>query len=278
MNIKLKSLIIFCCSFLVAGVLLFPAKFILPMVDVPDKLDIRVNNGNIWKGNANIFWNNSPNTGTDFFIASWHLCLGRSFPFIAYCWELKEDDKDSSGKLVGIPGNEIILESLMTQVQIAPIIAEMSGNLNSELLKFSRLRGNADVNIRRINYDLQNQLPISWDGEIIISSSGFFNIDLPVIKIAMTQENFISRTEQNESLIKNKLPTLRISGSDETMDIVGEVQILPQGQIKVNSQITAKNELVSRTFAPIANNREGNKFFWSYQGAIGSSQELQQSQ
>ena len=272
MNLKFKLVIAFCCSFLVAGTLLLPAKFILSMVNVPDKLDIRINNGNIWKGNANVFWNNSPNTGADFFITSWHLCLGSSFPFIAYCLELRGDDKDSSGKLVGIPGDQIVLESLMTQVQIAPIIAGLPGNINSELLRFSRLRGNADVNIRRINYDLKNHLPISWDGEIIISSSGFFNIDLPVIKVAMTQENFISRTEQSESLIKNKLPTLRISGSDETMDIVGEVQILPKGQIKVNSQITAKNELVSRTFAPIANNREGNKFFWSYQGAIGHSQ------
>lgn len=265
---KINKLIVYLSLFVVIAIFLIPARFVLAMVDMPSNLDIKVNHGNMWRGHANILWTPGPTKKTDLYLLSWKICLGRSLPFIAYCWKLEGASADSSGRLVGIPADIILLERLQTELELAPIIEVFSDELDSKLLTISKLRGKAKINIRELRYNLQNNIPLSWNGEIIISQGGFFNVDFPEIKLAMTQEQFISHVEQKSAAITDTLPTIRLSASGDTMDISGDIQILPQKEIKLDLQIIAKNQLVSQTFTPIATNREGNKFFWTYQGKL----------
>ncbi len=260
-----KLLIIFLSGLAVFLLLLMPAGIIVNSIELPDSISVKVNRGSIWKGAASVYARASAESSESrVILVDWRMCLSGSFPFISYCLNIQEGGNTHSVKVVGVPGSEIVLEDLKSTLPITEIIKQMqSGNL-----ALLRLRGSLNIDLDRLVFDTVNQVPVEWSGRITLESGGFFNVDFPQLVFRMSQQSFISRSESSQSFGSNELPTIILQGADDTMTLDGNLQVLPDMQVKLNLEILARTELVEKTFAPLATNREGRKLFISYQGSL----------
>ncbi len=263
-----KLLIIFSSGLIVFLLLLMPVGIIVNSIALPDRINVNVNRGSIWKGAANVYMrasgNAEENSESRVLLVDWSMCLSGSFPFISYCLNVQEGGNTHNVKVVGVPGSEIVLEDLKSTLPIDEIISQMQ-SVNLALL---RLRGSLNVDLDRLVFDTVNKVPVEWSGRITLESGGFFNVDFPQLVFRMSQQSFISRSESSQSFGSNELPTIILQGADDTMTIDGNLQVLPDMQVKLNLEILARTELVEKTFAPLATNREGRKLFISYQGSL----------
>lgn len=262
-----KLLIIFLSGLVIFLLLLMPASIIVNSIELPDRINVEVNRGNIWKGAASVYArasSSAENSESRVLLVDWRMCLSGSFPFISYCLNIQEGGNTHNVKVVGMPGSEIVLEDLKSTLPITEIIKQMqSGNL-----ALLRLRGSLNIDLDRLVFDTVNQVPVEWSGRITLESGGFFNVDFPQLVFRMSQQSFISRSESSQSFGSNELPTIILQGADDTMTLDGNLQVLPDMQVKLNLEILARTELVEKTFAPLATNREGRKLFISYQGSL----------
>lgn len=263
-----KLIITFFATFIVAFVLLMPARFFISDASLPDGVSMNIHRGTLWQGNADVYvggGNEESPKATQILLLNWQLCGSGSFPFFAYCLAIKNSGKDHSIKLVGLPGAKLNLRNIMSEIDMSFIIQQ----LNLQGLSLLNLRGSLDLALNKLLIDTTTNLPLEWDGRMTLNSGGFFNVDFPPISMIMSQREFISRDESSQAFGNNKLPTMIIQGSDDTMTLDGTLQILPDNQAKLSLEILARNELVEKTFAPLASNREGRKIFITYQGALG---------
>ena len=261
-----KRLIIAAAVGLLAGaVLLMPLRLI--NIQLPPSINVKIYKGSILGGNANLFAKFSENSDEELFLLSWDSCLSKSFPFFATCWSLKGADQEHSGDLVGIPGDEIVLNNINSRMPVSVITSLVRGPI-AQRLGFLRLRGSLNAEINKLVLDTTKTIPSKWDGRITLNSAGFFNINLPQLVILLSEQPFISSVEGDNSFGAQKLPTIQMQGADDTMDISGTVQFLPDSQMKVSMEILARDPLVAQTFAPLATNRDGNRFFINYQTAL----------
>lgn len=273
MFIDRKIAITLVAGILISLILLFPVSLIINNIEMPDRVQVKVYKGNILSGNANLFVKPSDTSYDQLLLLSWDLCASGSFPFVAFCWKMKGGEKEHTGKLIGIPGDNLVLEKISTSIAMETITDLLSIGGSSVAYAILRVRGSVDVMLDKLVVDTVNNLPSRWDGRVELNSGGFFNLDLPQIVFLMSNEGFIKsadNTGNSDTFGRSKLPTIRFQGADDTMDIAGSIQLLPDNQVKVSIEILARDPLALQTFAPLSTNREGNRLFISYQGALGT--------
>ncbi len=244
---------------------------------LPAGTSINIHRGTLWSGNADVYVgaaNPEAKKPTQILLVNWGLCSSGSFPFFAYCLEIKSGGNDHSVKLVGLPGAKIKLHNIKSELDVSFITQQ----IKQQQLALLNLRGSLSVDMNRLIIDRPGNIPSSWDGRITLNDGGFFNVDLPQLTMVMSQREFISRDETSQAFGNNKLPTIIIQGADDTMSLDGSVQFLPDNQAKLSLEILARDDLVEQTFAPLATNREGRKLFITYQGAIGPPPSANQGQ
>ena len=262
-----QNIILFTIALIVSFVVFLPARLLVADIKVSDNLEVQINSGTIWSGKADVFVTTPPAATQSVFLAEWNLCLNNQFPFVAVCLDLNGGGQNHQLKLTGASASQISLADVSSSIPVSSILG-MLGADNDVRLQLLRLRGALSLEVESVAFDLVNRLPLSWTGRVELADGGFFNLDLPPLTFLLSHEEFISSADATGSFGDSKLPTIRVQGQDERMEVVGSVQILPDKQVKLSSELTANDDLVARTFTPIATNRQGNKFFITYQGAL----------
>lgn len=262
MRTTLRLAIVFGIIYFVTLILFLPMRYVLRWVDVPSPLTIEVQSGSVWKGAGHITIEAlETRIGLDL---TWRACLSRSFPFYSNCVTLANRDLKLSGKLVGFPAENLLIQALNGRIELAG----MAGLIKEAvpLIVFANPQGEARFEIADFRYSLVDNRPLAWKGNIEILSLVIFGVSLPAIVAQLHQAPFASQNAREVLFANQDLPSFRFTGGNEKLGVQGEGQFLPDNQVKVAVESTVLDNSLRPALEVIASRRQGNKYFWEYQG------------
>ena len=257
--------IVFIVVYLLTVIAFLPLRYVLSFIDLPQSLKVDINSGSVWKGEGHILIE-AEDAQFDFDIA-WRTCLSKAFPFYGNCFALQNQHIKLRAKLVGIPQEELLIQSVNGRLDLS--LSQDLLRKNAPLVAFVKPQGQVDINLDRLSYSIVDNKPLSWQGNIEVSSLSVFNIQLPDIVGQLTQAPFSSQNPREVLFADQTLPTFRLSGGDEKLGFTSQGQFLPDKQVKVASEFTVLDNSLRSAIQAITTRRQGNKYFWEYQGPYG---------
>lgn len=262
MKIRVKLAIVFGVVYFLTLILFFPMRYVVSWIDIPSFLTIEVRSGSIWKGSGYI---NLKVLETEISLdISWRACLAKSFPFYSNCFTLTSRDLELSGKLVGVPMEKLLIHSLNGQISFIGMTDLIKGIV--PLIVFANPQGEAQLDLDKFQYSIVDNRPLAWQGNIEILGLTIFGVLIPDIIAQLNQAPFVSQNAREVLFAEQDLPSFRFGGGDERLGIQGEGQFLPDRQVKVAIESTVLENSLRPALETIAGRREGNKYFWEYQG------------
>ena len=267
---KVRLVIIFVCVYLISLIFFLPVRYILRFVELPAGVEMNIERGSIWKGKG-IVKIEFPQQPLEFELA-WRTCFSKIFPFYGNCLELNTRGMVLRGTLVGIPSEDVRIRSSAGQADIQ-FFADILSNLNP-IVKLAKPQGSVDINVKNLHYSLAEGTVLAWEGIVEMKDVLFFGVEVPDITGQLTQEPFISQQERAAPLAGQDLPTMRFRGGDKRLGIATVGQFLPDKQIKLDTELTVLDNSLRPAIQAFANRKEGNKYFWEYQGPYGITKNL----
>ncbi len=262
MKIGAKLAIVFGFVYFLTLILFFPMRYVLSWIDTPSFLTVEVASGSIWKGSGSI---NLKTLETEIPLdISWRACLAESFPFYSNCFSLTNRHLKLSGKLVGVPVEELLVHGLNGQIDFAGM-TDLAKEI-VPLIVFANPQGKAQLDLDKLQYSIVDNRPLSWQGNIEILGLSVFGVSIPDIIAQLNQAPFVSQSAREVLFAEQDLPSFRFGGGDERLGIQGEGQFLPDRQVKVAIESTVLENSLRPALETIAGRRQGNKYFWEYQG------------
>ena len=261
-------IVAFLTIYALAMLLLLPNRLVLTRLDLPAGIQVQSLGGSIWRGEAQVFVSltNQPSSQDVIqFTAAWQPCASLRFPFYALCLQMRSTAGGLQAKLVGWPRSALHLASVRGDVDLA-VLSELV--ISPTMRVFAKPVGKITLNLDQLRVDLTQNRLLSWRGQLDLSAASLFNLPLPVLRVDLTNEPFISQGQAREGSVLTdvKLPTFRLAGNDDKLTLAGEGQFLEDGQLKTRLEFAVQDTSLHGILRSIATGQQGNKFTWDYQG------------